>query len=149
MAPSHYLNQCWNIVNWTLRNKLQWNFNRNSNIFIRENALENGVCEMASSLSRPQCVKTDVVNNCGSWALLFEMPGWLPRWTFYVDWRKINHKWCLHWQTSLPFFCIKELLWPLLPTWLNPVWKSNHMLCKVWDKITCPSPNFSGTTIEV
>ena len=25
MAPSHYLNQCWNIVNWTLGNKLQWN----------------------------------------------------------------------------------------------------------------------------
>ena len=23
-ALSHYLNQCWNIVNWTLRNKLQW-----------------------------------------------------------------------------------------------------------------------------
>ena len=36
-APSHYLNQCWNIVNWTFRNKLQWNFNRNSNIFIKEN----------------------------------------------------------------------------------------------------------------
>ena len=28
-APSHYLNQWWNIVNWTLRNKLQWNLNRN------------------------------------------------------------------------------------------------------------------------
>ena len=25
-VPSHYLNQCWNIVHWTLRNKLQWNF---------------------------------------------------------------------------------------------------------------------------
>ena len=24
-APSHYLNQWWNIVNWTLGNKLQWN----------------------------------------------------------------------------------------------------------------------------
>ena len=24
-APSHYLNQCWDIVNWTLGNKLQWN----------------------------------------------------------------------------------------------------------------------------
>ena len=24
------LNQCWYIVNWVLRNKLQWNFNRNS-----------------------------------------------------------------------------------------------------------------------
>ena len=23
-APSHYLNQCWNIVTWTLGNKLQW-----------------------------------------------------------------------------------------------------------------------------
>ena len=58
-APSHYMNQCWNIVNWTLRNKLLWYFNRNSNIFIQENALENVVCEMAYSLSRPECVKRD------------------------------------------------------------------------------------------
>ena len=43
-GPSHYLNQCLNIVNWTLGNKLQWNFNRNWNIFIQENALENVVC---------------------------------------------------------------------------------------------------------
>ena len=57
LSPSHYLNQCWNIVNWTLGNKLQWNFNGNSYIFIQENALENVVCEMASILSRPQCVK--------------------------------------------------------------------------------------------
>ena len=27
-APNHYLYQCWVIVNWTLRNKLQWNFNK-------------------------------------------------------------------------------------------------------------------------
>ena len=50
------LNQCWNIVNWTLRNKLQWNSNWNCIIFIQENALENVVWEMASILSRPQCV---------------------------------------------------------------------------------------------
>ena len=56
-AQNHYLNQFWNIVNWTLRNKLQWNFNRNSNIFIQENALENVVCGMASILSLPQCVR--------------------------------------------------------------------------------------------
>ena len=57
-ASSHYLNQCWNwnIVNLTLRNKLQWNIG-NSNIFIQENACENVVCEMAAILSRPQCVK--------------------------------------------------------------------------------------------
>ena len=56
--PSHYLNQCWNIVNWTLGNKHQWNFNRNSNIFIEENTFENVVCEMLFISSRPQCVKT-------------------------------------------------------------------------------------------
>ena len=32
-------------------------FNWNSNIFIQKNALKNIVCEMASILSRPQCVK--------------------------------------------------------------------------------------------
>ena len=57
MAPSHYLNQCWNVVNWTIRNKLQWNLKRNSYIFIQENAFENVVWKMAAILSRPQCVK--------------------------------------------------------------------------------------------
>ena len=51
-------NQCWNIVNLNLRNKLQWNFNRNHSIFIQENAFESVVCKMAAILSRPQCVKT-------------------------------------------------------------------------------------------
>ena len=55
-APSHYLNQCWNIVNWIPRNKLQWNFDRNSYIFHQENPFENVVWKMAAILSRPQCV---------------------------------------------------------------------------------------------
>ena len=50
-VPRDCLNQCWNIVNWTLRN------NRNSYVFIQENALENGVWKMAAILSEPQCVK--------------------------------------------------------------------------------------------
>ena len=59
-APSHYLNQCWNIVNWTIGNQLQWNFYLNSNIFIHENAFESVVCEMAVFLSRPQCVNVHI-----------------------------------------------------------------------------------------
>ena len=55
-APSHYLNQYWNIVNSNLWNKLQWNLKRNSCIFIQENAFESVVCETAAILSRPQCV---------------------------------------------------------------------------------------------
>ena len=62
---SHYLNQCWNIVNWTIGNKLQWNFNRNENIFIQENAFENIVWKMAAILSRPQWV-----NPCGAESIL-------------------------------------------------------------------------------
>ena len=54
-------NQWWDIVNWTLRNKLQWNFNQYSYIFIQENSFENVVCEMASILSRPQCDKWDAI----------------------------------------------------------------------------------------
>ena len=37
-------------------NKRQLNFIPNSDILIHENALEHVVCEMASILSRPQCV---------------------------------------------------------------------------------------------
>ena len=32
-APSHYLSRYWIIVNWTLRNKLQWNFKQNSKVY--------------------------------------------------------------------------------------------------------------------
>ena len=59
-APSHYLNQCWDIVNWTLGNKLQWNHNRNLYIFIQENTQKNVVWEMAAILSRPQCVNSAI-----------------------------------------------------------------------------------------
>ena len=52
------LNQCWNIVDWILKNKLQWNLNWNSNIFIEENTFENVICEMLSISSRPECVNT-------------------------------------------------------------------------------------------
>ena len=40
-----------------IRNKLQWNFNRNSNISIQKNALEHVVCEMVSILSRPHMLR--------------------------------------------------------------------------------------------
>ena len=46
------------IVYWTLRNKLQWNLNRNSNIFIQENAFKNVVWKMAAILFRFHCVNS-------------------------------------------------------------------------------------------
>ena len=37
---------------------MQWNFNRNSYVFIQENAFENVACKMAGILSRPRCVNS-------------------------------------------------------------------------------------------
>ena len=67
-SPSHYLIKCWNIVNWTLWNKLQWNLNRNIYILVKENAFENVVWRMATILSLPQCVET--YNQGSDWLLV-------------------------------------------------------------------------------
>ena len=60
-APFHYLNQHLVIVNWTLRNKLQWNFNQNTKFCINANASENIVCEMVAILCR------------GRWVIMFRI----------------------------------------------------------------------------
>ena len=54
--PSHYLNQCWDIFNCTLRNELLWNFNQNTKLFVHENAFENIVYEMVVILPRGRWV---------------------------------------------------------------------------------------------
>ena len=81
VVPSHHLNQWWNIVNWTLGNKLQSNLNRNLYIFIEENAFENVTCEMAAILSWPQSVNeltSTYLSVCPhSWWLQLE--GSIPR----------------------------------------------------------------------
>ena len=67
LSPSLYLIKCWNIVDYTLWNKLQWNLNRNLNISIQENAFENVVWKMAAILSRPQCVNFQCVLGWRVW----------------------------------------------------------------------------------
>ena len=54
-------------VKWTIGNKNQWNLNRNSNIFIQENAFENIVWKMTAILSRPKCVKKIFVKWWAQW----------------------------------------------------------------------------------
>ena len=62
-VPSHYLNQCWLIVNWTPGNKFKRSFNQNSIISIQEYSFENVVCQIGShfvqgemSLKDRQCM---------------------------------------------------------------------------------------------
>ena len=92
--PSHYLDQCWNIVNWTPKNKLQWNFNQNSCIFIQENPFEYVVWKMAALSSRPRCV-----NNV-QWRNVVHIAGIPPRY----PWR------APHWKglSDVSFLLITE-----------------------------------------
>ena len=73
MVPSHFLNQCWNIVNWIIGNKLQWNLNRKLYIFVQENAFENVVWKKVAIFPLPQCIKKpySVIYNLMSISLYF------------------------------------------------------------------------------
>ena len=109
-VPSHYLNQYSDNVNWSLRNKLQWNFNQNTKLFIDENASENIVCEMAAILSRGDELKTD-------------LHGYVSHQCQWVD----------MWPQKLQFLCMNSVY-----NWL-PVFRYSilHVLCwesawKIW-----------------
>ena len=69
---SHYLNQCWVIVNRTLRNKPLCNFNKNSKLFINENASEDVVCERGGHFVQGEMSKekSSQVNLCHSELIL-------------------------------------------------------------------------------
>ena len=54
------LNQCWHFNHWNPRNKLRWNFNQNTTIFIQENTFENVGCETVAILSCPQCFNSSL-----------------------------------------------------------------------------------------
>ena len=61
-------------------NKLQLNFNRNSNIFIQENAFENVVCEMAAILFWPQCVNINTIDDDGCQSTCVREKLWFRNW---------------------------------------------------------------------
>ena len=56
-ALRHYLIQCWNIVNWTLRKYFNEILHRIQTFLFKKISFENVVWKMAAILSRPQCVK--------------------------------------------------------------------------------------------
>ena len=61
----------YNVVNWTLGNKLQWKLIQNIYIFMQEKAFENVIWKMVAILFRPQCTSlyTGFLFLCGyRWA---------------------------------------------------------------------------------
>ena len=56
LSPSRCQTMIWTNAGILIRNKLQWNANRNSNFFIEENAFQYVIWKMLAIFSRPQCV---------------------------------------------------------------------------------------------
>ena len=59
-APSHYPNQYWYIVNWTLGNKLKWNINWKFKHFHSRKCIS----KMLSAKWQPSCLGLNVSRKC-------------------------------------------------------------------------------------
>ena len=150
------LNQWWNIFTWTLRKKVQWNFDRNSNIFIQENAFENVVCEMASILSRPQCVKTPGSSYVGIHVPHAEGVVWPILWMSSKV-QNIQHIITLH----ALLFCALDLVmmtvlgifvwvWYDAASKYNTWWRGKHVHAHYgWYCINAPNPPHPGGGLKI
>ena len=74
-APSHYLKQCWFVVNLALRNKVQWNFNQNVKLSFKKMHLKT-----SSAIWWPFCPERDelILNLPLIRYLCVVMPTWWP-----------------------------------------------------------------------
>ena len=93
--PSHYINQCWFIVSWSRRNKLQWNFNWNTKLFIHENAFTNVFCKMVAILYKGDEISWRIDNQmvpisffvwvCALYLLFISIYSWC-----YCMWKQVG-----------------------------------------------------------
>ena len=77
---TYYLNQCWNFDDWTLRKKLQWNFNLNSHISINE------IAKIAAIWSRWRWVNAHglkIADENLNWDCVITL-GKLSKWVFII-----------------------------------------------------------------
>ena len=93
--PSHYLNQCSIVVNWTLKNKLHSNCIRNPNIFIHANEtiLSRGRwvnCLQHGYLSLVCCQISTGPNITIWFSFTRQQDKWIPPWTYFTKRDKLK-----------------------------------------------------------
>ena len=104
-------NQCWNIVNWILKNKPEWNFNLNSNILHTEVA-----DDLVTQVARISAVMG-----------LTALTKW-PQWTYFSS-RHVSH----HLSNShhIPASAPDGLIWANQDLWVAIIYLSdNHSIIK-------------------
>ena len=127
--PSHYLNQCWNIVNWALRNKFQWNFDENTTIFIQENDL------LPSGKWRPFCLSLNVLIHGCIYLKAQQEAVEISKIILncIIRWRKDHVNLFKKWLISyFKFFTIFYLLYWAMYLWLLwSIWYQSAPICKI------------------
>ena len=119
------MNQCSLIVNWSLRNKLRWNFNQNTKLFVHKNASEKIVCEMVAILFRRRWVKMLHLcreSNDDQWIQQVDS---LHKWSvmcFHV----MTYSW-RNWQISYPKLDIMQIMFHC-----EMQFNSNNWLVELW-----------------
>ena len=107
-APSHYLNQSWNIVNWTQQNNLRWNIHQNTIIFIQENAFEDIVWMMTTILSQPQLFihrdNLDSIHGMMSLSNKLSPTSVLINWLFHANYISCHHFVAVTWYIYFEYY---------------------------------------------
>ena len=88
-APSHYLNQYCVVVNWNLSNKLWWNFNWNSEMFIKmrlnKRLDKHSRCRWVETPSR------SLLRHCNALLLCSELLIYRGDSCAFISWQRFPH----------------------------------------------------------
>ena len=154
MVPRHYQNQCWIIVNWTLGNKVQWNWFQNTTIFMERNEFlyvvyKMGVIFLSLSMFTHRPLGDVMCNLKGmifKHILLINILGisckiavrWMPLdltddWVTMVQIQKVHFKMTSAKCFPFLFQYIKTIFLNVLrPSWCHALYEGFHCLSKTW-----------------
>ena len=96
-------NQCWAIVDWSLRNKLQGNFNQNAKFVIHSNAPKYIVCKWQAFYPREDDTPLKIRHSriSTTYPLPWASVHWLVQCTLECHWNATGWP-SVHWDTTGP-----------------------------------------------
>ena len=115
------------MINWTLGNEFQWNFNQNTSTFIQGNASKCVFCKMAAILSCPQYVKL----------LPTQPPFCIMASTIFLDHSAYGLS---QWEEAL--LCNASSHWP------SPYPEWSLILISIWPDSASGSPDAKNSTVS-
>ena len=132
MAPNHYLNYCWHIVNWILQNIFQWHSSQNTLVFIQENVLKMSVVKCCPSCAGLRVLTHLPLDKMAATLQMIYSDAflWMKSFVFWLKFHWSLFHYLNHcWPYSLTHICVSGPQWVKGPE-LCPIWLlSIHMGC--------------------